>query len=473
MPEPREEAAESDRPRQFGRYRAEISVNKAGHVLAELCTWPAYLLFFLMLAFPASGSLFYVKAVLLALLLMFVAVQEVTYIHLHSKVVVWTLALAAVSLFFCLRGLLLGTPGAVTCIPVYVVWPLVYTILLSGINRMRILQGLEKTLVFATVFIALFGVYYSLSMLNIVPQIPRQDSLFSMDELGAGLPEGHVELRFPGLNSLPFLVPFLVAAVVSRGSQRVGGLVSRFWLSVALLSGFIIVMLSGRRAVQLVTILAPFFTLALGIFQPKKERRLLIRSLGRVTVALLLLAVLSVPLLRSVYSISFAGLADRFSAGFDFSASNQSDSAVGRIDQYLALKSGWLEDPLLGAGLGASAHASIRSPTMTWAYELYYSALLYQTGLFGFLAYTAGIVWIYFSGIRIIKRGGVGSQFMVPILVGMSGFLIANATNPYLIKFDGLWAIFLPLAFINYWLLVYDHAQNPASGRTRRLSEQL
>lgn len=421
-----------------------------------------------MLTFPALAILFYVKALLLTLLLMFVTVQGATYIHLHPKVVIWTLALAAVSLFFCLRGMLLGTPGAVKSIPVYVVWPLVYLILLSGINCMRILQGLEKTLVFATVFIALFGVYYSLSLLNIVVQIPHQDSLFSMDDLGAGLPEGHVELRFPGLNSLPFLVPFLIAAVVSRSSQPGGRLVSRFWLSVALSSGFIIVILSGRRAVQLVTMLAPFLTLALGIFQPKKERRLLMRSLGRVTMALVLLVVLSVPLLRSVYSINFEGLADRFSAGFDFSPSNQADSAVGRIDQYLALKSGWLEDPLLGAGLGASAHASIRSETMTWSYELYYSALLYQTGLFGFLAYTAGIVWIYCSGIGIIKRGGVGSQFMVPILVGMSGFLIANGTNAYLIKFDALWVIFLPLAFINYWLLMHDHAQNPASGRSLR-----
>jgi hypothetical protein len=32
--------------------------------------------------------------------------------------------------------------------------------------------------------------------------------------------------------------------------------------------------------------------------------------------------------------------------------------------------------------------------------------------------------------------------------------LIANATNPYLLKFDGMWMFFLPLAVINYRLVM-------------------
>ncbi|HVS88647.1 MAG TPA: hypothetical protein VHF01_10565 [Candidatus Acidoferrum sp.] len=442
-------------------------------------TWPAYFLFFLMLAFPMMHTVFYVKVFLFALLLTFVVTQALTRLHLHPKVVMCTLALAAVSLFFGLRGLLLGAPGARTCIQVYAMWPLVYLVLLSGINTVRIFRGLQQTLVFSAAFIALFLGFYFLSQLNIVPQIPYIESIFSTEELdsslflSSGFFDGHVELSFPGLSSYPFLVPFLIAAVVCRPSQGGTRWTSRVWLSIALSLSLMSVLLSGRRALQLVTMLAPFLTLALGIFLPKKERRLLTRSLGRVAIALVLLVVLSVPLLSSVYAITFEGLADRFSAGFDFSASNQSDNSTGRVEQYLALKSGWMEAPLVGRGLGASAHASIRSTSMPWSYELSYLALLFQTGLLGFAAYTAGIAWIYWSGIKIIKCGGVGSQFMIPVLVGMSGLLIANGTNPYLARFDGIWVIFLPLAFINYWLLIHDHAQNPSSGRARQLTEQL
>jgi hypothetical protein len=32
-------------------------------------------------------------------------------------------------------------------------------------------------------------------------------------------------------------------------------------------------------------------------------------------------------------------------------------------------------------------------------------------------------------------------------------YLIGNATNPYLEKFDYIWVIFLPVALINFWLL--------------------
>jgi len=74
----------------------------------------------------------------------------------------------------------------------------------------------------------------------------------------------------------------------------------------------------------------------------------------------------------------------------------------------------------------------------------------------GLLAYAAGVIWIYCLGTRVIKEGGILGQMMVPLLVGMTCFLIANATNPYLGKFDGLWTLFLPIAVINYWLLGYQ-----------------
>jgi hypothetical protein len=30
---------------------------------------------------------------------------------------------------------------------------------------------------------------------------------------------------------------------------------------------------------------------------------------------------------------------------------------------------------------------------------------------------------------------------------------MGNASNPYLEKFDYMWVVFLPIAFVNYWLL--------------------
>ena len=431
------------------------SVEAEGYVSAGFWAWPAYFLFFLMLAFPMVLSLLYVKAFLFGFLLVLVAVRGMARfdMQLHLKVIGWTVVLAILGFFFCLRGMFLGTPGAVPCLQAYVIWPLIYLILLGGIDRMRILKGLEKTLIFSTVFITLFGVIHSLSARGVLPEIPYPEALFSDDDLGFGAFDGYARLTFPGLNSLPFLAPFFMAAVVVRWSQRGERWVSKLWLSMALLLNSAVVLISGRRALQLVTMLAPFLTLVLVSLQPAAERLLLRRAFRTVAAVFVLGIVIAVPLLGFVYSIDLPGLADRFSSGFDFSPTSFDDSPSARLEQYFALMKGWHEHPLIGAGFGASAYGSIRSETMPWAYELYYLDLLFQTGIFGFLAYTAGIAWIYWTGIKIIRRGRSACRLLIPILVGMSGFLIATGTNPYLARFDGIWVIFLPVAVINFWLL--------------------
>ena len=57
-------------------------------------------------------------------------------------------------------------------------------------------------------------------------------------------------------------------------------------------------------------------------------------------------------LLRPVYTISFEGFFDRFSSGFDFSATSVDNSPDERRQQFFALLEGWYEHPVLGAGLG-------------------------------------------------------------------------------------------------------------------------
>jgi hypothetical protein len=423
--------------------------------------WPACFLFCLMLVFPMAQKFLYLKAALFAFLLVLVAIQGVQEVHLHPKVAAWTIVLSAASLFFGIRGLALGAPGALKCLEVYAMWPLVYLVLLSGIRTVRTFQALEKTLVFSTAFIALFLFAFILSQLHLIPVIPGIDSLFTKDELEGGyflsatFDEGHMELGFPGIHSYSFLVPFLVAAVIDRWLNSGRTWAGKLWLTGALLLSLPVVILSGRRALQLVTILAPFMTMAAGLFCPKWERLLLAKSFARTVALLLGLLVLSFWLLNSAKLITAEGMADRFSTGFDFSASNRTDNAVGRIDQYLRLMDGWQEAPFIGQGLGAVAHRSVRLPEMPWIYELSYVDVLFQTGLLGLAMYTAGIAWIFWSGIKIIKGGGEGSRFMLPTLIGLAGLLIANGTNPYLARFDGIWVIFLPVAFINHWLLTH------------------
>ena len=59
------------------------------------------------------------------------------------------------------------------------------------------------------------------------------------------------------------------------------------------------------------------------------------------------------------------------------------------------------------------------------------------------------IVWVYITGFKIIRKNNTKDSLMIALLVGMTGFLITNATNPYFGSFDFMRTIFLPIAHIN------------------------
>lgn len=441
----------------------------------SLLALPAYVLVFLMLAFPMVLKLLYVKAVLFGIVVVVVVMAGLVRGKwtLHPSIGLWTLFLATVSFFLVIRGFFAGTPGAANTAIVYVVWPIVYTILIAGVTDRGILLAIERTLVLATLFIAIYGCTYFLTELNVVPE-NRFVDLFSFDwEAQAfGFHEGYVGMQFPGLNSLPFLIPFTMAALVIPGAGNKGHWGWRLCSWVALFLGLAVVLASSRRALNLVTFLTPLLVLFFRSFQPETEKHLNRRSL----IALFRLLVIVVVIfagLSSIYRFDMSVIWDHFVTGLDLSSQTIDEGAIARREQYLALLSGWYESPLLGAGHGASAYGSIRSNAMPWAYELSYLALLYQTGLFGFLAYAAGVIWIYWKGIVVIRGGGRLGESILPVLVGMTGFLIANATNPYLARFDGIWVIFLPLTFINHWLLARDRALSGASGSPRQLRERI
>jgi hypothetical protein len=69
------------------------------------------------------------------------------------------------------------------------------------------------------------------------------------------------------------------------------------------------------------------------------------------------------------------------------------------------------------------------------------------------LAYLAGVLWIFANGVKISSSGSPLSRGLRPVLVGSACFLLGNATNAYLGKFDYLWVLFLPVAYVNLWLL--------------------
>lgn len=421
-------------------------------------------LFLLMLLVPASYQS--TKAILLLIVLGSIAwgfLTKTIDIKLHETIRIWVAILVLTGLLFITLGWLNNAPGALRVSTVYIIWPIVFSVLISAILTFRALKTIVSTMVIAGVFLGLYGAMYIAHSTGLWP-----DALyFHLDQGQAiGFYDGFVEYNMYSISVLIILTPILGALIVVCDKSL--SLIAKGWLSLAYALCFGLSILSGRRALWVVLLLAPiiFFTLAIWQRLDAEERR------NRIKNATLLSAISAVVLfvLTGMFGLSSermlaylissvplepASALEESASALEESASTLEESASVRYLQAVALWDGWMTNPWFGHGHGSVAGV-IRSSEMPWAYELTYLALLFHTGVIGVLLYGACIGWIYWQGILVIRKSNTYGSYMVAVLTGATCFLIANMTNPYLAKFDFMWIVFLPLAIINLHLLEKD-----------------
>lgn len=411
-----------------------------------------YALFFAMLFVPVTYRS--LKGGLLALTLAgIVGTALVTgRVLLDRRVLLMALGFAAIGVFFVLRGYVEGAPGALQMFNVYVTWPLVYTTLIAGAAHRGVLRGLMRVLVWAALAVSAYSISYVLWAAGYWP-----DALYVAIDQGQaiGFYGSYVEFGLYSTSTLLFTMPFLVGALFVFPSA--GAPMSRRVLWLALALNLVTVLLAGRRALLVLVPLAPalalFYRSWLTPVRKRDSRRLVTRALaGAVVLALALGTAIT-----AVGGIAPSGFGEMVGTGFQF---DTDPVAMLRRDQFTALLDGWRNQPLLGTGHGMPAEV-IRSIETPWSYELSYVALLFHTGLVGTTAYAAGVAWMAGMAYLIARRGWPEAPSMVATLVGTSSFLVANATNPYLEKYDYLWVIFLPIAFVNSYLA---HQTRPGHG---------
>lgn len=174
----------------------------------SIWVWPGCVLFFLMLFVPTRYQL--LKAILLALVLSIILANILMQggkIRIHKTVLRWTVFYLALGLFWISQGFLHQAPGALRVSTVYLLWPLVYTVLVAGISTERILRTTIRVLVFGTIAIALYSASYILHEAGLLADFLYID----IDQGQAiGFYSGYVEYNLFSISALLFLVPSLV-----------------------------------------------------------------------------------------------------------------------------------------------------------------------------------------------------------------------------------------------------------------------
>jgi hypothetical protein len=344
------------------------------------------------------------------------------------------------SVFFIFWGLILNAPGAVKVSTIYIFWPILYLYFISTNAELKQIYYYSNILLYAgligSLLIALF-------IINEFIPLPVIDIIAKAQDFHAGFYDGFIEMHSANITSIIYVFTYCFTLFIFGEKQNMS---NRKLLFLCLLSSVILLLISGRRAFWMVMFLCPVIIfIAFKLVKIKIPTKTYIYSL--------IIAVLMIIMSFYIFSLDIDLILKEISSVFEFNSTDEGMSNYLRKEQYDALITGWKERPLLGWGHGAGAIDSIRSKESPWEYELSYLALLFQTGLIGFIIYTLSVLWIFMQSVIVLRRHQEYAPFLLPSLIALVCFLIINATNPYLFKFDYLWTLYFPIFILNSFLI--------------------
>lgn len=398
--------------------------------------------FFLMLVMPKVYQI--ERGILLAFIMLVGLIYSLNgKWRLNTTILFWGALTVSASMLFVFIGAINSSPGALRVSTVYVIWPLVFLFLMGIVKKPEQLYPFLKVIILAAITVSIMGIMLVVDgvfNLNLNLGI-----FFDKQSAGLGIYDGVIEFRLLNMSTAIYALPFILGVLFAPSNLPPFNKNWRklAWIAFTLL--VVVLLISGRRAFLLIALLSPFIVWGLLIMANIRVYILKWMIIG------IIFAIALIGLVVPTFSLDFGLLWENFISAFN--TQNNTSSVSVRKVQFLALIEGWINTPIFGAGHGAAAAGVVRDQSQPWAYELSYIALLFQTGLIGIIIYSSAVLWIFIKGISIMRTIPESAGLLVPCLSGLSCFLVANATNPYLGSFDYLWVIFLPVAILNTYML--------------------
>src|SRR5579872_3825690 len=233
-------------------------------------------LLFLSMTFPTVPKLMVLKSCLLASLLAAVLLNYWTGAgkrsRLDLRIALWTCGLITIGFLFMVKGMLAGNPGAAASVTVHILWPVTFALWIGGFTEERIFSAVHRTIIVATLFIGVYGCLYLLTELEVLPDVGLVSAFALGWDQGFGVQDGYTRMAIAGMNSLPFLVPYVMASAVIQPSWTGHRFRWTIFLWAACAASWFTVLAAGRRALFLVVLLTPVLIVLAILFRPTAER---------------------------------------------------------------------------------------------------------------------------------------------------------------------------------------------------------
>ncbi|PSV46782.1 hypothetical protein [Photobacterium indicum] len=386
---------------------------------------------FMMLAFSGDFTNFklIILVVLLSLTLFELTQFRVNYsLKSYAVLLIWLFLVT----FSYLHGLVIGFKFSFSLLFYTVLTPIICFLLAARINSAR-LKFVNSILIISLGFILFLSFYYIGFRLGFysIPAWMLEMRAFG----GIKITDEQLEIRLASQSSLIFLLPY-IATLLFFGKKRL--LYTTF-----LIVGLIVVIFSGRRALQILFFLGLICSAVIYAY----ESRMSISSLFR----LLLASVFFIFCMSIIFDIisMFTDLKNPLATFINtilLSFDSSKGGGVERQEQAYALFNFFAESPFFGSGLNSHPQYT-RNASEPWSYEWVYLALLAQGGLILFSFFLLVCFLILYSNFikgRELFECDSGMVFYA-ILTGGICFIIAGSTNP-MIYFSWFWF----LCFISF-----------------------
>lgn len=415
--------------------------------ISNFYRYVSYVLFFLMLFIPFAFT--EIKMFCIVLLVSSGLIHLLLYhqrILISKSIIVWLSLFILHGIFFLSVGVFQNAQLAnvLKFSTISVIWPLVFTLLFFFKTDSNYVIKLYKVMEVSVISISIYVIYRVASLLG---YLPAYDLYSEGSSVGLMISGGNIELSLPASTTLMFAIPSILSLYLLTKEKRL--------IPIIVLS-MIAIVLTSRRALLLNVMVTPLICWVISVFFLKKKHLKILS--GRIILGYGVVVLCCLIIFISLAQLGIFDFREFYSMileGFDFSGKKSIDpGAQIRAEQYTLLMRSWSERPFFGWGYGAVSEYIIRSDLTPFIYELSYVALLFQTGIFGFLSYLFLIGWIYFKFCKIRNKVSLTfNNYNISILVGLTTFLMANATNPYLYAFDHMWTLFYPLLVLNTLIL--------------------
>jgi hypothetical protein len=420
-------------------------ISEVNRPLVELIAYfPALSLLLLMFVLPAAYQ--EIKATFLAVIILQILLISFTtgHFNLHPIIFILFIFYLLIGSIYSLYGVFRGNLGVIPVTKEIVFYVFIYMFLIAGIRSNYCIKLIHNTLCLATLILIIYLFYTVLYYIGLLPiwlYVDLYENTTGIQEVGLAVLEtrGSIGIDISSLPSLLFLQPYLITHEIIEQKRP-----SIFKLILILLATFTM-LISGKRIMQIIGLSSP---LLISCFLLIFDRSLL----KRITLFILIFTLTNLIFFAVLYEFGFDFnlIANYIIEGFSSSVATEGNV---RIEQFHALFNGWIKSPVFGSGSGAVLSEYIRSIEEPWNYELSYMKLLYDFGLIGFALYGIGVLFTWNTLIWIYLRNNVLGKYALPVAIGSLSFMAGNATNPFLLKFDYLVTIFLPIALVNLWLM--------------------